>query len=281
VTACPLPVHKPLGSNMQLRLDYASLGLKIVPWVIDCGNTLSGVHWVEIAAVPGLKKVRVACGLSPVVERVQVHVWGPKPHRFKCTSWIGRERLKFASRRAQLSGWWQVISTGGLEDFQPYQQQLEVSVATVGEGSAELAERLGGSGVVVDLLTLEKTDSRTPVDLHVHLHTEPADADMDITMVLPICVGLAAVALGRKIKPGVAVMGNSPFSHVAARVAPVGGSVLSESAVQACVEKGIHTVIGGKHVHDGGQGMAAQADTGAVTYIGVENLFEAIQAATV
>jgi hypothetical protein len=187
-----------------------------------------------------------------------------------------------AARPPRGQGWtqlgqWQVITTGGLQDCQFFMQHLGASLATVAQESAVLADKLGSS-IMVDLTTLEETASRTPVDLHVHVRAE--SAAIDTTMILPLCVGLAAVALGRKIKPRVALVGNSPFCFAGVPVAPVVGALLSDSAVQACVEKGIGTVVGGKHAHGDGQGISAEEKTGAVAYEGVDDLFQAMEHAS-
>jgi hypothetical protein len=180
-----------------------------------------------------------------------------------------------------------MIVTGGFQDGGFTMQHITGCLATLGREGTALAEQLGigGAGTPTrptDLKTLEEVapaGTRSPVDLHLHVRRERDHDTFDVTCVLPVCVGLAAVALGRLTKPGVALLGRIPFGVEGTPVAPVVGPVLSEAAVTACVAHGIHTVIGGEAVRgavDGGQPGVPDW----VKYIAVTNLLGAVEAAT-
>jgi hypothetical protein len=132
--------------------------------------------------------------------------------------------------------------------------------------------------VKVDLEALEETATRAPIDLHLHLRTDDALYLMDMTYVLPLLVGLAAVALGRKVVPGVAFLGKAPFCVPGAPVAPVAGTVLSARGAEACVDRCMHRVIGGRRAHGDGDGEAGEASP--KQYVGVNSLLEAIELST-
>jgi hypothetical protein len=132
----------------------------------------------------------------------------------------------------------------------------------------------------VDLKRLELTGTRAPVDLHVHLRKSEAVTATDETFILPLCVGLAAVALGREMASGIALLGMAPLCFPGAPVAPVAGPDLSGAATKACTTEGILRVVRGKRVRSDGDGGSAQPSGGDVAYEGVDDLYEALRVAT-
>jgi hypothetical protein len=44
----------------KIRLNYTTVGLKDVPWLVDCTTFPPAVQHLEVVALPGNKKVRAA-----------------------------------------------------------------------------------------------------------------------------------------------------------------------------------------------------------------------------
>jgi hypothetical protein len=117
------------------------------------------------------------------------------------------------------------------------------------------------------------------VDVHFHVRMKDTEETFDWTFMLPLAVGLACIVFNRVIRPGVALQGTVQLGVPGCPVAPLAGSVLSEGAIKACTEHGVHAVIGGERMR--GDAQSAPVGNGAVKYIGVGSLLEALLAATV
>jgi hypothetical protein len=164
-------------------------------------------------------------------------------------------------------------------------QNVGGCLATVAQEAAALATQLplGGGGattLAVDLRELRDVATGAAVDIHFHVRAKEMEGNFDGTFALPLSVGLACIALNRVMRPGVALLGMAPLGFPGCPVAPVVGPVLSDGAMDVCLEHGIHTVIGGKRLCGDAQGTV-KAGGGAVKYIGVRSLLEAVQVATV
>jgi hypothetical protein len=243
--------------TLNTRLDYTTLGLKVVPWLLDCTGFVPTVHHLEVAAVPGNKKVRAA---DPDVRSSPVRCSQGLTH-------VGRA--------------WQVVTTGGLDKYDFLVQNVGGCLVAVAQQAEALATQLPGGGVAVDLRELQEIATGAAVDTHTRVRIKEIGASFDQTFALPLSLGLACTALKREMRPGVALLGTAPLGFPGCPVAPVVGPVLSDGATEVCLEHGVHTVIGGERVRGDAQAGTVKAGGGGVKYTGTGSLLEALQAATV